>query len=483
MFDQSQLLNPGNFEGSMAQLAGVAATGMLLVLVAAVLLGLLTLPLFFLVITLAEGGLKLLDRTGLLVIKICLLFLRGLRRSLLRTSLSYLAVFILTFVLGGLYTIVNFLGVITSEKSNNLKVIMTEKYSIPSQMPPGYERRLLDLVNELPPEIRPTGGADDIMSWSFVGATTDPNNPRPENVIFLFCLEPRKILTMMDGLERKDLDAKELAQMEENIRKMNDDPQAIIVSPTRLKKLNMTVGERIKTSSIFYKDISFEFTIVGTLPDGKFEGVAMMNKQYLLSQIDSYERSKGTPHPLASKCLNLIWVRLPTREAFEKLAALANDPKNFSGPEVKLETSSALLSSIFEGLKDIVWAMKYLMSPAMIVIMVLVISTAISIGVRERRTELAVFKVLGFRPWHVAGMVLAEALLVGLLAGGMAAGCLYFGVGSIKVQLAVIGAFFVPWQVLVAGPLLGMTVAFVGSLLPALSAKNVKAVEVFSKVA
>jgi putative ABC transport system permease protein len=481
--DPSSVLNAGNFEGSMAQLAGVASLGMMLILVFAVILGLLTLPLFFLTIFVAEFVLKQLDRTGWLVVKICLLFLRGLRRSLLRTSLSYLAVFILTFVLGGLYTIVNFLGVITAEKSNNFKVIMTEKYSIPSQMPPGYERRLADLVKELPPEMQPVNGNDDIMSWSFVGATTDPNNPRPENVIFLFCVEPNKILTMMDGLERSQLEPNELAQMEENIRKMNDDPQAIIVSPTRLAKMNMKVGERIRAGSMFYKDISFDFTIVGTLPDGKFEGVAMMNKKYLLAQIDSYERSKGAPHPLANKCLNLIWVRLPTRESFETLAAMANDPKNFSGPEVKLETASALLSSIFEGLKDIVWAMKYLMSPAMVVIMILVISTAISIGVRERRTELAVFKVLGFRPWHVAGMVLAEALLVGALAGGMAAACLYFGIGSIKVQLAVIGAFFVPWQVLAGGPILGMLVAFIGSLLPALGAKNVKAVEVFSKVA
>ena len=105
----------------------------------------------------------------------------------------------------------------------------------------------------------------------------DPANPRPDNVIFFFSLEPRKILTMMDGLERKDLNEKELAQMEENIKKMTDDPQSIIVSPMRLQKMNMKVGERIKASSIFQKDVNFDFTIVGTLPDGKFEGVAMMS--------------------------------------------------------------------------------------------------------------------------------------------------------------------------------------------------------------
>ena len=50
--------------------------------------------------------------------------------------------------------------------------------------------------------------------------------------------------------------------------------------------------------------------------------------------------------------------------------------------------------------------------------MSLVVANAISISVRERRTEMAVLKVLGFQPRHVMLLVLGEALLVGFLAGG-----------------------------------------------------------------
>ncbi|MFO0934918.1 MAG: ABC transporter permease [Gemmataceae bacterium] len=483
MFDPSMALNPGSWESSIFQLSGYAIAGMAGMIFMALLIGVMTLPIFFAVIYGLAGVLWLFDSTGLLIFKIARLIVRGLLRNVLRTALTYLALFVLTFVLAFLYTVVTFLGAAMKEKEANFKVIMTEKYSIPSQMPPAYERRMTDLIMALPPDMRPVNGTDDIMTWSFVGATTDPENPRPENAIFFFCLEPKKILTMMDSLERKDLNPKELAQMEENVRKMTEDPQAIIISPTKLAKMNLRVGERIKASGIFPKDVTFEFTIVGTLPDGKFEGTSMMNKEYLLRQIDSYQRANNKPHPLAGKCLNLLWVRLPNKPAFERLAAQANDPRNFSGPEVKLETASALIGNALEGFKDIVWGMKYLLCPVMVAIMSLVMANAISIGVRERRNELAVMKVLGFRPWHVAGMVLAEALLIGLIAGFMSTALCKSLITVLNLNLGFLGMFVVPIETIPLGMGLGMAVSFIGSAGPALSAKNVKAVEVFSKVA
>lgn len=478
------MMNPTNWESSIFEMSGYAVGAMALVIFAAIQIGLVTLPIFFAFIYLSNLALWLLEGTGLLVVKIARLIMRGLLRNVLRTALTYLALFVLTFVLAFLYTVVSFLDNAMTEKESNFKVIMTEKYGVPSMLPPAYERRMIDLLNELPADQKPANGPNDMMTWSFIGATTDPNNPRPENRVFFFGIDPDKILYMMDGLERKDLDEKQLAQMEENIRKMNEDPQAIVMSPTQLTKMNVRVGESIKAFGQFpIKDATFEFRIVGTLPEGKFEGVTFMNRVYLMRQFDAYERTNNKPHPLVSKCLNFVWIRLPNRAAFETLAAKANDPKNFSSPEVKLETASSFLSSVLEGFKDIVWGMKYLLSPVMIAIMSLVVANAISIGVRERRTELAVMKVLGFRPWHIAAMVLAEALLVGCIAGGLSTIIAKLAIGTLKLQLGFLGAFFVPWEVIPLGILVGMAVSFVGSIGPAMSAKKVKAVEVFSKVA
>ena len=45
-----------------------------------------------------------------------------------------------------------------------------------------------------------------------------------------------------------------------------------------------------------------------------------------------------------------------------------------------------------------------------------------SMAVRERRTEIAVLKTLGFKGGQVMGLVVAEALLIGLLGGVLGVG-------------------------------------------------------------
>jgi len=475
---------PTGFDPSMFLLTGYLLAGMAAGLVGAVVLGVVTLPVFFVLIFAAELALARLSETGLLLVKVLLLLVRGLRRSPLRTSLTYLALFVLTLVLTLVYTIVSFIGRATTEKEANFKVIVTEKYSIPSMMPPGYETRVADMIAAMPPELRPVAGDDDVIAWSFVGGTTDPSNPKPENALFMFCVEPRKIPLMMDGLERKDLTDAEFAELAENVAKMQEDFRRIVVSKSRLQKMNVKVGQKLKLSSMNYKDIVFEFEIVGVLPDGKYEGVGFCNRAYLDAMLKSYANAhNGTNHPLADKCVNLIWIRVPTRQTYEQLAAAVGETKNFSAPAVKMETASAGIGTFMEAYKDIFWGMKFVLAPAMLAIMSLVVANAISISVRERRTEMAVLKVLGFQPVHVMGLILGEALLVGAIGGGMSTLLAWKLLGSFKFQVAFLGAFAVPDEVLLIGPVLGMAVAFVGSIGPALAAKNVKVAEVFAKQA
>jgi putative ABC transport system permease protein len=477
---------PTGFDPSLLMLTGYLLAGTASVMGIAAVLGVVTLPIFFLFVYVTELALARLSESGLLAVKVLLMLFRGLRRSPLRTSLTYLALFVLTFVLTLIYTVITFIGKATTEKEANFKIIMTEKYSIPSMMPPGYENRLRGIIEGLPPELRPVNGDDDIIAWSFVGGTTDPSNPKPENAMFMFCVEPRKIPLMMDGLERKDLTDAEFAEMQRCVKLMEEDYRRIIVSPSRMKKMNVHVGQKLKLSSIGYKDVVFDFEIVGALPDGKYEGVGFCSRQYLDNMLASYQRdpkNKGEAHPLASKCVNLIWVRVPNREAYERIAAAVSEPKNFSSPAVKVETASAGIGTFMEAYKSIFFGMKYVLSPAMLVIMSLVVANAISISARERRTEMAVLKVLGFQPWHVAGLILGEALLIGAIAGAMSTLMAWGMLGNFKFQIAFLGAFFVPTEVLVIGPVLGMCVALIGSVGPALSAKNVRVAEVFARQA
>jgi putative ABC transport system permease protein len=130
--------------------------------------------------------------------------------------------------------------------------------------------------------------------------------------------------------------------------------------------------------------------------------------------------------------------------------------------------------------------MRWLLVPAILSTMSLVIANAIGISVRERRAEMAVLKVLGFRPGQVMALVLGEAVLIGSVSGFLSAAGAYWVinkmVGGIAFPVAFFPKFMVPGHALWWGPAIGTATAVLGSFLPAWSARTVKVNEVFSKV-
>jgi len=440
------------------------------------LIAVLTLPVFFVVLFLGQAALNGLDfgRSP----RFLLIMLKSLRRNLLRTSLTYVAIFVMVFVITMIWSILAFMSQITEDKSKDLKVIITEKDQLPSQMPFAYAEALRREALDLPEGMRPK--PEDLMSWQFYGGNLDAEKRTRENLIFFFALEPRTLRTMMDDLE--DFDPKLIQALEQ---KQN----ACIVGRDRLKAMNKRVGERFKVYSLNYKDIDLEFEIVGEFPPGRrYDQSAVMNCDYLNRALDDYpSKHGGAKHPLAAKTLNLYWIRLPTKQAFELLAARIGEPGKFSQPAVKVETASSGIASWLDAYRDLIWGMRWLLSPAIVVTMALVVANAISISVRERITEMAVLKVLGFRPWQILVLVLGEALLIGGLSGFISSSITYVVIdmimGGFKFPIAFFPAFFIPMAALWWGPILGGGAAFLGSITPALSARTIKVSEVFAKVA
>ena len=119
--------------------------------------------------------------------------------------------------------------------------------------------------------------------------------------------------------------------------------------------------------------------------------------------------------------------------------------------------------------------------------MALVLACAISIGVRERRTEMAVLKVLGFGPNHIMLLILGEALLIGVVSGLVSSALTYaifnWGYGGVNFPIAFFPTFVVPGEALRWGVTVGAVTSFVGSIIPAWTARSVKVSEVFAKVA
>jgi putative ABC transport system permease protein len=402
---------------------------------------------------------------------------KSLRRNFLRTTLASMAIMVLAFVVTLVWSILIPLDAAMTEQTKDFKAIVSERWQVPSQMPYSYASTLEEGGYTQPGDIRIK--SEDSMTWSFYGGTTDPDHLSFENIIFFFAMEPRKLPTMMDELENID------PKLVERMEKQSD---GCIIGRDRLKKLNKKVGERMKVTSLNYKGIDLDFEIVGMFPDNpRWNQNAVMNRDYLQRSLDQYQQKNGKKHPLADKNLNLVWLRVPDSDTFSKLGNQIMASPIYSTPAVKCETASAGISSFLEPYRDILFGVKWGLVPALLLIMSLVMAMAISINVRERRTEMAVLKVLGFSPGRILAIVLGEALVVGVFSGLFSAalsyGLVHGVMGGIPFQIA----FFAVWDILPDalwwGIIFGAVTSLLGSIIPAWSARNVKVSEVFSKVA
>jgi putative ABC transport system permease protein len=226
--------------------------------------------------------------------------------------------------------------------------------------------------------------------------------------------------------------------------------------------------------------------IYAVLPDGNWNQMAIMHCDRLNNALEAYKRKNGKAHALADKTLNFVWLRVPDTASYNRIAEQIQNSPAYTNPAVKVETASSGIASFLDVYRDLLVWMRWFLIPAILVTLSLVIATAISISVRERRIEMAVLKVLGFGPTQIMVMVLVEALLIGAVSGFLSAAGTYLYVnkvwGGIKFPIGFFPAFRIPLAALWWGPALGTVTALAGSIVPAWSARSVKVSEVFAKL-
>ncbi len=418
--------------------------------------------------------------------KFFFLIFDNIRRNPVRTLLTSLGTMVMVLVVTLVFTVLTALDKSTTEKSANLKAIVTEKWQVPSIMPYSYAKGLSEGAAD--PGDASAAHPTDAMTWGFFLGSTESNPAKRsfENLFFAFIMEPEKSRTMMDELD--EMDDEQVEPLIKAIARMKETPNGVIVGLERLEKMKKKVGERFTAYGRNFKDINLELEIVGTFPKepARFADSAIISREFFNLQMDAYQREKNKPHPMAEKTLGLVWLRMKDKPTFHKVAEQIITSSSFTNPAVKCETSSTGISGFLEAYRDIIWVLRWVLTPLCLVVLSMVIANAINISVRERQMEFAVLKVLGFRPNQILMLVQGEALLVGTLSGLLCA-ALTYGIingvwGGLPFRIAFFPKFSVPMASLWWGAAMGAATAFVGSFFPAWEARSVKVADVFARV-
>jgi putative ABC transport system permease protein len=412
--------------------------------------------------------------------KLLILSVKNLRRNKVRAVLTALALLLLASIFCMMATVLLGLSQITAEKSKDIKLLITERYRIPSRFDRRYVEQIVRPGSTLYSELTQIPGfhAEQYTVWQVIGFTIDPEMRNKDLQFIVIATHPDKIPFMTDDLE--NLDPGVVAAMKRP-PKSGLPNIGVLMGETRLTRLGKKIGDVFKARSFTHMEgnagrqpIEMEFEVVGTLPaKSRWADNIFMDYDYLCRVLqDKKNEFDGK--------IDIAWLIVDDQQSAEQVSRAIE--QNIR--DVKCETLATAVLRFLAPMRDFFWGIKYVLSPAIMIVMIVIVANAIGITVRERTTEMAILKILGFRQEQILALVLTEAALIGalggLLGGGLTqalvamSGGINFGVGN---------PFFVSAHAWWWGPALGVMTALIAGVIPARNACKIKVSEVFARVA
>lgn len=369
-------------------------------------------------------------------------FKRHKTRTIL-TVLSILVAFVLFAYLGAIRTAFDY-GVTVAGAD---RLIVRHKVSIIQPLPVSYEA-----------DIERIEGVADATHATWFGAIYQD----PKNFFGQMPVKPEEFMRMYpEYVLPKD-------QMDAWLKTRT----GAIVGRTTADRFGWKVGDKIPLMATYWRtkggDRLWTFDLVG-IYDGATKETDTSNFYFRYDYFD--EMRGGGEGQIGWYIIRVKDPKLAENVAQAVDAEFANSPA-----ETKTETEGAFVKGFAEQAGNIAAIVIFILTVVFFTIL-LVAGNTMAQAVRERTSELGVLKAIGFTDGQVLVLVLAEALLIAVVGGGigLAVGALAVGAGDPTGGALPVFILRAPYVIL--GILCIILLGIVSGLLPALQAMRMNPVE------
>ena len=376
----------------------------------------------------------------------------NLKRKKVRTAFTLLSILV-AFILFAYLSAIRMAFTAGVEMSGADRLMVTHKVSIIQPLPIAYRDRIAAV-----PGVKEVTHAN----W-FGGIYQDPKNFFPQMAV-----DPQTYLDLYP----------ELLLPAEQKKAWLADRQGAIVGRTTAQRFGWKVGARIPIQGTIYRHpdgtSNWDFNLDGIF-DGKEKST---DTSGFFFQYDYLKEATGGTTALVGWYIIRIDDPAHSSDVARRTDVLfANSPY-----ETKTQSEKALAQSFAAQVGDIGQIMRYVLAAVFFTIL-LVAGNTMAQSVRERTSELAVLKTLGFGNGQVLGLVLAESCLLAVLGGalGLAAGWTLITLGGDPTH-GNLPVFYFPPPDIAFGVGLTLFLGLVTGLLPALQAMRLRIVDALRRV-
>jgi putative ABC transport system permease protein len=179
-----------------------------------------------------------------------------------------------------------------------------------------------------------------------------------------------------------------------------------------------------------------------------------------------------------------IFVKCESADVMAPLGAKIDEKFRNSDNPTRTQTEEAFGKMFVEMMGDLKNTI-YWIGCAVVVSLLFVAGNAMAMAMRERTTEVAVLKAIGFSKPLILFLILTEAVIVSVLGGllgslGCKALCDFVDVA--RYSGGFLPFFYVPWNIALTGLAVSLFIGFASGLVPAILAANSSVINGLRKV-
>jgi putative ABC transport system permease protein len=316
---------------------------------------------------------------------------RNVMRHKLRSSLTILSIgfslALLTILLG--YMAMMDLGGIEAKKHNRIVVMSNQ----------GFAAKLPIAVVE---EVREIEGVKDAAPFAWFGGVY-----KEEQMAFAqFATDADHAFNVWDEYA---IDPKQLEDWRE-------DRQGCVVDRRLAETRGWQIGDKVPLKGTYYA-FDLDLTVRGYFTAPIYTGSLWFHWKYLDEGLRA-AKARGDGNA------GTVFAKIENAKAIPQVIQTIDDEYASSANPTRTQTEAAFNQMFLDMMGGIRF---YILAIGGVVVFALslVAGTAMAMSMRERTTEIAVLKAIGFPRFRVLRMVLGESCLIALLGGflGMAIGC------------------------------------------------------------
>jgi putative ABC transport system permease protein len=281
-----------------------------------------------------------------------------------------------------------------------------------------------------------------------------------------FATDPKHVFDVWNEYK---IDPKQLEEWQQ-------DRQGCVVDRKLAEKRNWKLGDRVPLQGTFYP-VNLDLKIVGMYDPPQYSDSLWFHWAYMDEELKKLA-------PDAAGNSGTIFARCETTDAVASISKAIDERFASSDNPTRTQTEAAFAQMFADMLGNI---KSYIRNIALAVIfsLSLVAGNAMAMSMRERTTEVAVLKAIGFSKQRILSLVLGESTLIALVGGlfGIA-----LGAGCLQMMHNASAQFFpLSFQELLGPWVLGLVtvalgIGLVSGLVPAVRASQLSVVDGLRRV-